>query len=462
MTTTVTSPGQAPPASVKPPALRQQRDYRNWWGADTSALLAGSIYSFAIPLLFLGITGSPAQAGALAAIGSLARLGLLLLGGSLADTVNRARLIMLGGTIAATLTATLALISWSGTLSAGILCLGHVLLELRGGLFSSATDAALKDVVAPRQLGRAMAANQGRDAVLSLGGAPLGGLLLALGAGPTLVFVAFCQLLSAFFGRRLAPAIARAERSATSDPQTRPSARGILSGLRWCFARPQLRMILWIMVAVNLGVNGVMTTVVYGLRYRGESTVSIGLVTACLGVGLLLGSLGASRLIERIRTGFLACLSLSSLSLALLLLAMRGELWWIGLMLALAFASVPALNAAIGGYFMAIVPRDLMGRANSVMMFMAMLALPLGTVLAGGGVQLWGMAPTALAFAAIGVLATVAGWASRHIRAIPGPEHWSESSLDTASAVAARGRSGWDTRGLREAKLEPQGQWIYL
>ena len=450
------------------PALRHQRDYRNWWCADTSALLAGSIYSFAIPLLLLALTGSPAQAGLLAAVGSTARIGLTLSGGSLADRANRSRLMVLGGTLGAVLTGTLALISWIGTLGAAVLCIGHVLLELRGGLFSSATDAALKDVVHSKQLGRAMAANQGRDAVLSLGGAPLGGLLLGLGAAPTLAFVAIFQLLSAIFGRTLAPVMARAERTAAADPQHQPSAQGILSGLRWCFSRPQLRMILWVMVAVNLGVNGVVTTLVYGLRYRGESTFSIGLVSACMGVGLLLGSLAATWLIDRVATGILACLGLSTLSLSMLLLAVNGELWWLGLMLAAAFASVPALNAAVGGYFMAIVPRDMVGRANSVMMFMAMVAMPVGLVVAGAGVELAGMAPTLVFFALLTTLATLAGWTSRQIRSIPGPALWSESTAAPAATASAgrtstrRPASGWDTGQLRERRLEPQGQWIYL
>ena len=468
--TSTPAPVQDLAATVAPdplPALRHQRPYRLWWISDTSALLAGSIYQFAVPLLLLAATGSPAQAGALAALGTAARIGLVLTGGSLADRTSRSRLIMLGGLIGAALTGTLALIAWIGTLGAAVLCAAHILLELRGGLFGTATDAALKDVVPPRQLGRAMAANQGRDAALSLGGAPLGGLLLGLGAAPALLFVACFQLLTALFGRLLGPALARAEERAAGQGH-QPSARGILFGLRWCFARPQLRMMLWVLVAVNLGTNGVVTTLVYGLRYRGESTVVIGLVTACLGVGLLLGSLLATWLIDRIATGVLACLALSTLSLCLLLLAVDGRLWWLGTLLAAAFLSVPALNAAVGGYFMALVPRDMAGRANSVIMFMALLAMPLAPVLAGAGVELVGMPRTLVFFSLLTVLATLASWSSRRIRTIPGPEHWQQSPGDaagTASAIAVRPgarRTAWDVRALRERRMEPHGQHIYL
>ena len=37
------------------PALHYQRSYRIWWVADTTALLAGGIYSFVLPLILMGI-----------------------------------------------------------------------------------------------------------------------------------------------------------------------------------------------------------------------------------------------------------------------------------------------------------------------------------------------------------------------------------------------------------------------
>ncbi|WP_396276691.1 MFS transporter [Glutamicibacter creatinolyticus] len=464
---TVRAPENAAP--VLPP-LRRQGPYRHWWAADTSALLAGSVYQFVIPLLLLAVTGSPAQAGLLAALGMAARVGLTLWGGSLADRMNRATLIVLGGLTGAGLTAALGLLAAGESLGVAALCLGHIVLELRGGLFGTATNAALKDVVHPLQLGRAMAANQGRDAALSLGGAPLGGLLLGLGAGPALGFVAVFQLLSAGFGRLIAPSVKAAEEHAAADPAQAPSTQGVLGGLRWCFARPQLRIMLWLIVAVNLGTNGSVTTLVYGLRDRGQSPVSIGLVSACMGVGLLLGSVFATWLIDRVPTGWLSCLSLSALGLFLALISAHAGLWWIGGMLAAAFVGVPALNAAVGGYFMAIAPRDMAGRANAVMLFMALLAMPLGPLLAGAGVQLAGMAPTIRFFAAIVLLAALGAWLSPHIRSIPGPEHWQHSGRDTAptgasaSAKAKRPASGGRPASAagRGRGLDPHGQWIYL
>ncbi|MGP9649106.1 hypothetical protein ACT3TP_01320 [Glutamicibacter sp. AOP38-B1-38] len=173
------------PEATRLPRLSSQPAYRRWWAADTSALLAGGIYQFALPLLLLAATGSPAQAGALAALGLLARTSLTMAGGAMADRAERTRMIVLGGLTGAALSGALAVAAWTGTLGASLLCVAHVLMELRSGYFSSASNAALKDAVHPGQLGRAMAANQGRDATLALASAPLAGMLLSFGAGLT-------------------------------------------------------------------------------------------------------------------------------------------------------------------------------------------------------------------------------------------------------------------------------------
>ncbi|WP_347037251.1 MFS transporter [Glutamicibacter halophytocola] len=171
-------------------------------------LLSGGIYGFIFPLMLLAATGSPVLAGSLAALGMAARASVILAGGAMADRTDKARMIVIGSLCGAAVTAALALGIGSGSLPVPLLCLAHVLMELRGGYFGSTTNAALKDLVHPKQLGRAMAANQGRDSVLMLGSAPLGGVLLGLGGGIALLAVAVLNLIAAASGFAAAPASA--------------------------------------------------------------------------------------------------------------------------------------------------------------------------------------------------------------------------------------------------------------
>lgn len=417
----------------KYPRLSRQRAYRIWWLADTSALLAGNIYQFILPLLLLAATGSPAQAGLLAALGLLARASLTLTGGAMADRADRSRLIVLGGLCGAFISGALALAAFSGSLSAAVLCIGHILMELRGGFFGSVTNAALKDVVHPTQLGKAMAANQGRDSAISLGAAPLGGALLGLGAGAALLLVSLMQVASSIAGRLLSAPMKQAMRVHRAPENLEPLARGAIAGLKWCLTRPQLRSLLILIVIVNLGTNGMVTTLIYGLQQRGEPAWLIGLISTTMGVGMLLGSLLAAKLIDSVPTGSLTCICLTTLGAGIILMGLGDSLWWMGSMLALAFFSVPALNAGAGGFFMAVIPQQMAGRASALITFMALLALPLSPLLAGLGIQAFGMGPTLIFFGSLVILSAIFAWLDPLVRKIPGTDQWNDSQLESAS-----------------------------
>lgn len=431
MTTTqpAGSPGpEAAEASSLSP-LRTQRNYRIWWLADTSALLAGGIYGFILPLILLATTQSPVLAGALAALGVAARASLTLAGGAMADRSDRAGMMLINGLCAAAMTGALALGTSTQSLSATALCIAHILMELRGGYFGSTTNAALKDLVHPKQLGRALAANQGRDSVLLLGASPLGGLLFGLGGGIALLAVGVLNLLAGLAGfalRRPLRAAAEETRKRREDPGSTGEtvAHGIVAGMRWCLARPRLRAILLVIMVVNIGVNGLMTALIYGLQQRGETAWVIGLASTFMGVGMLIGSVAATAAIDKLRTGLLACVCLTILGIAMLLIGFNTNLLWMGIMLLVSFLSVPALNAAIGGYFMAIIPPEMAGRANSLIMFMALAAGPLAPLAAGVGLEWLGMGPTLIFFGAFVMLSALVAWLSPRIRNIPHPENW--------------------------------------
>src|SRR5690606_9749400 len=108
-----------------------------------------------------------------------------LVGGVLADRHDLRRLMVLSGLAAAAVVG--GMLAVLG-LELGLFALGvlNLLAGVRAGLLGGASNAALKQVVRPEMLPAASAANQARDAAVSMGGPPLGGLLLGLGAVPAL------------------------------------------------------------------------------------------------------------------------------------------------------------------------------------------------------------------------------------------------------------------------------------
>lgn len=435
-TKTSTTPVAASPAGEAAtgttPALWRNRNYLLWLGSDTGSALGIALHSFAIPLIALILTNSPAQAGVIGAVGMLGRMLFTLPGGVLADRHNRRRLMLIGGLSGTTIGLGLVAAAATGSLTFWTLLVLHLLMSVRNGLFGSASDAVLKDLLPETQLGSALAANQGRDAVVSLAGGPLGGILLAISQTVAMAAIAGIHVMATVFAKFMvlpAPTLASKDAATRDQPGPRKGwMRGFATesgaGLKWLWRRKDLRAILFVSIIVNLGINAAITSVIFALQQRGESAASIGLVSASIGVGMLLGSTIAPALIKRIPSGALTCSGLLLAIAALWVLPFVQPIAIICAVLAMAMFGAPAINAGIGGYFMAAVPTELLGRATSASSLMGMAALPLAPLIAGFGFPLWGWVGLLAFCAAIATLAGIIALANRPLRTLPGPEGW--------------------------------------
>ncbi|GAA4376320.1 MFS transporter [Paeniglutamicibacter cryotolerans] len=440
-----------PLQETPPPHLWRNSTYLAWLTSDTSSALGAALQSFAIPLLALFVTGSPAQAGVIAAIGQIGRILTTIPGGVLADRHDRRRLMIIGGLTGAVIGTALTGFQLAGMLGFWSLTALHLLMCLRNGLFGSVSNAALKSVVDERSLGSALAANQGRDAVISLSGGPVGGLLFAISRAAPLAAISGSHLLAAISARLIhadlrpsaeaSPDGESGEPRAAADGRKRGVVRDFLhearEGFGWLLHRPELRGVLFISTILNLGVNAAVTSVVFGLQQRGEAPVTIGWVSAALGVGMLGGSILAPTLIKRFPTGPLICAGLILISAAIATLPFVTHVWAIAVVLAAGILGAPAINAGLGGYFMAAVPTHLLGRANSAADLLSMGAVPLAPLIAGFGYLAWGWQGLLLLCAGIVTVATALALTNRQLRSLPGPTGWADRAAREATRSAA-------------------------
>ncbi|MFJ6416589.1 MFS transporter [Paeniglutamicibacter sp. NPDC091659] len=431
--TTKTSAETSAKAATPTPALWRNRNYLLWLGSDTGSALGIALHSFAVPLIALVATDSPAQAGIIGAAGMLGRMLATLPGGVLADRHNRRRLMMIGGMSGTVIGLGLVAAAATGNLTFWSLLALHLLMSVRNGLFGSASDAVLKDLLPETQLGSALAANQGRDAVVSLAGGPLGGILLAVSHTVALAAVAAIHaaatLLAKFMvlpapGREADAAAAKRQEPAGRTGWVRGFAKESGEGLKWLWRRKDLRVVLLVSVIINLGTNASITSVIFALQRRGESAATIGLVSAAIGAGMLLGSMTAPALIKRVPSGVLTCGGLLLAIAALWVLPFVEQVAALCVILAVALFGAPAINAGIGGYFMTAVPSGLLGRATSASALMGMAALPLAPLIAGFGFPRLGWTGLLSFCAAIAALAGIIALANKPLRTLPGPEGW--------------------------------------
>lgn len=410
------------------PRLWRVPRYATWFVSDTGKELAGALTSFAIPLIALMVTGDPAQAGVIGATGIAVAVLLTLVGGVLADRHRRFALMLLGSVIGVILAGAFALLDAAHAWNFALLLVINVLLNAREGLFDIAGETALKAIVPAEAMGRAQAANQGRRAVIQLGGGPLAGLLLGIGGWLVGFAVMLCQGIAAVTAWLLGRGPARNPDGADAgETRTREALLPQLrSGFAWTFSRADLRGVLWAATIINLGFNAAIVTVIYALQQDGHAPVTIGWLSAVAGASMLLGALIAPLILPRIPASMLVIGGLTIAAVGILLLSMTDSLAGILLALAGSVFFVPALNSALMGYFMVAVPTEMLGRANSAMQVLASGAMPLAPIIAGFGLAWAGRTPTLLFCGSLCLVAALIAVANRGLRSLPVESGWSE------------------------------------
>ncbi|NHI16163.1 MFS transporter [Microbacterium excoecariae] len=425
------------------PLFRNAR-YVAWLVSDTSRGLAEALFAFAIPLIALVVTDDPAQAGVIAATGAAVRLVLTLAGGVLADRRPRIPLMIAGAVIGCALAGAFALLATADALTFAVLLAIDALLAARTGLFDVAGESALKQVVAPEEMGRAQAANQARDAALQLAGGPLGGLLLTAGAGAVGAAMAACHAIAgaaAWAIDRLrpapgAPAAARRPRAA-AGAGPRSAGREVIEGLAWIWARPDLRGVVVVTTIVNLGISAAVTTAIYALQQAGHSPAAIGWVGAGVGAAMLVGALGAGPVVHRVPTGLVAISGLAALACGAAGVALVTTPWAVTAVLAAPALLLPAVNAGLSGYFVVATPDRLLGRANAAAQVFSRGAMPLAPLVAGLGLAWAGRGPTILVCAGICALAAALAVGTRALRILPAEPAWAEHARGADPIPAA-------------------------
>lgn len=427
-------------------------NYRRWLATDTSSAFGSALHGFAVPLLALFTTGSPVQAGIVAGIGQVGRIAATLPGGVVADRHNRRTLMVAGGAIGLAIAGALTLFQLTGLLGFWLLTALNLLMGVRNGFFSSTSNAALKSVVEPRQIGTAMAANEARDSVVALSGGPVGGALMGVGGALPFAATAAAHLIAItaalMIRTDLRPggtagrgADRSADRSAAGSP---PALRGMLrtflaeaaSGIRWLVHRPELRGIVALATITNLGLNSALTAVIFGLQQRGDSPPLIGMVSAGIGAGMLLGSFVAAPLLKRVGAGWIVIAGLLLMTGSLSVLPFVHAIPSVVVVLAVAILGGPAINAALLGYFMVAVPSNMLGRAGSALDLLTMGATPLAPLVAGCGYALLGWTGILLACAGICAAAALMALFTTRLRALPSSDHWAGH----AAAIGAGAR----------------------
>jgi MFS family permease len=360
--------------------LTRNRDFRRLFGAEL--VMFGGDWFVMIPLLTLlpRLTGSGMWGGFVLA----ADMGLLALllpyTGTVADRVDRRRIMLAANLVGVVAVAALLLVRTAGTAWIAIVAVGA--FAVAKAFYSPAAQAALPNVVDPADLATANALAGSAWGTMLVVGASLGGVVAAA-VGPYVCFLVTvgCLLAAAalVWGIRRPMQQPRALDAVVPRPFT-----AVVEALRYIGGRPRVAALVTVKSAVGLG-NGVLVafpllaTSVYRIGELGT-----GLLFAARGAGALIGPLLFRWVLGR-REWLLPGLAVSMGLYGLAYLGVAASPWF-----ALALPLVMLAHVAGGGNWVmsnfalqAEVPDELRGRVFATDMMIATLAVAVSQLAAG-------------------------------------------------------------------------------
>lgn len=357
------------------------------WGAQTFSGLGDGIFRVAQVALLLELTGSAAALSGLLLVAVLPGIALALVGGALADRVDRRRLLVGANTVRGLLMA-----AFAGLALAGAAQLWHLyaLALLYGGvsaLANPAFDALLPTLVPRERLQEAQALFLLGDNVAALLGPALGGVLLVLvGAGGA----AAVNALS--FGVLVAGLLSLRVGASPVPEGSRPSLWAeISSGLRYARGQPALLSLLGLFAVINL--SGATLAVALPLLVTetlGQPAATYGFYLTAMNVGILGGVAVMGSL--RVRRRGLAILGslFAAGGLGYLPLALSREVT-VGLVAALLIDGLAMVsNVLYPAWVGTSIPDEYRGRVFGLTSLVSYSLVPVGFVVAGAAAGVLG------------------------------------------------------------------------
>jgi MFS family permease len=365
--------------------LTRNRDFRYLFLAEL--VVFGGDWFALIPLITLlqVRTGSGLPGAIAMAADTMLGAFTLLFAGTLADRLDRRRLLIISNLASLAAISLLFLLAvpslvWIGPVAIGLAAVGKA-------FYSPAAGAALPNVVDVGDLPAANALGGSAWGTMLVVGASLGGLVNAW-FGPYVCFAidVVCLAAAAWLVWRVRRPM-QEPREAPLEP-ARP-LRAIVEALRYIMAHPRVLSLVTVKSAVGFG-NGVLAVfpILASVGF-GLSSIATGLLFAARGLGALIGPLLFRRVLSH-RSWLMPGLAISMAAYGIAYIGVSLSPWfWLVLALVVIAHVAGGGNWVMSNYGLQIeVPDDLRGRVMATDMMIATLAISVSLLGVGAIVDL--------------------------------------------------------------------------
>jgi len=218
--------------------LRRNTSFRRLFASQFISGLGTMVSYVAVPWQLYQLTHSNAQVGLLGLVQLLPVVICGLLGGAVADRVDRKRLLIASEALMAMCLAGLLANAWAAAPSVLTIYALVAVLQGASGFHRPALEALTQKLARPEEFAAVAALSSVRGTVGMVAGPALAGLLLARWGAVGAYLFDFCTFLAALFFIYRIPRVAM---DATETPGERPHLLADLAeGLRFAWARPEL------------------------------------------------------------------------------------------------------------------------------------------------------------------------------------------------------------------------------
>jgi MFS family permease len=344
-----------------PLAALRYPDYRTLWIGLFVSTFGNQFTTVAMAWQIYELTDSPLQLGLLGLARGLPLVALLLVGGMLADAVDRRRFLILMQLTQFAVTAWLGLVTYQGAMSPAALYVGSVLLGALTALEGPARQAIIPNLVPRADLTSAIALNSTQRQAATIAGPSVAGLMLAAG-GAAICYFGNAATLLGMVGALLLIRGQTQERHAGRAFRLQSLGEGV----QFVWNNP----VILALMALDFGQNFFGTPralfPVYARDILGVGPEGLGLLYAAASLGAIVVAVGMSLVGNVRRAGLIVLIGVVIHAVCIVLFAYSPVFWFSVLMLA---------GEGAGNAFSAILrntinqlltPDDLRGRVSSV------------------------------------------------------------------------------------------------
>lgn len=353
------------------------------WTSAIASNLADGLGRTAVPLIATTLTRDPALIAGVSAVMFLPWLLFGIPAGMLLDRVDRRIAMAVANSLRFAVAALLALLIATDSLTIWLLYACVLAFGLGETVFDNATTTVVPALVTRDQLDRANGRMQSAEITIqNFIATPVAGFLFAVAIALPVWLTGAGFLVAGLLALSIPAAAAHAHHlgEAAADGE-RPPLSGVVRFL-W-----QHRFLRWMIVLTSITASALAfaqgSMVLLLLQTFDVPAALIGVVTAAIGIGALVGALVSSRFVARFGRGRVMFWAILVSGLGIMGVGLTANVYLAIAAYAIGAFGVSVWNVPWGAVRQAIIPGAMLGRALGIVRTIGWGLTPIATVLGG-------------------------------------------------------------------------------